>query len=243
MPSPAALVAARTLLATLWASRATKLLLGAAVLLLGVVAVGARFDWIDAGTAYSIRTTLIVPGLSVVAVSVAELPLREGLTQRTLLYPLLGPVPRSALCLVRTAVAALVLCVGMSALVLLLRAFSLAPSEGLARELGAVALGSACYVALFGLVHVLSKHGLVAGLGLALSDYLLAKVPFGMRSLAPAAHLGNLGDLSLVDTHGLPLAVDPIGLGTSIGVLCVTALLAATLTAWRFTRMDLQELC
>ena len=243
MSTPAVFVAARTLLATLWASRASKLLLGAGVVLLGVVAVGSRASWIDPGTAYSIRTTLLVPGLPVVAVAVAELPLRDGLTQRTLLYPLLGPVPRSLLCLVRSLVAALVLCLGMSALVLLLRPFSSAPTEGLGRELGAIALGSASYVGLFGLLHLLSKHGLVAGLGLALGDYLLGKVPFSMRGFAPAAHLANLADISIVDTHGLPLPVSPIELGTSIGVLCVVGLVGVALTAWRFTRMDLQELC
>jgi hypothetical protein len=169
--------------------------------------------------------------------------LRDGLTQRTLLYPLLGPVPRSVLCVVRTALAALVLCVGMGVLVVLLRAFSYTPFEGIGRELGAVALGSACYAGLFGLLHVWSKHGLVAGLALALGDYLLAKVPFGMRAFAPAAHLGNLGDVSLVDTHGLPLTVDAISLLTSVGVLGVTAVIAVALTALRFARMNLEELC
>jgi hypothetical protein len=243
MSSSAVFVAARTLLATLWASRASKLLLGSGVVLLAVVAVGSRANWIDPGTAYGIRTTLVVPGLPVVAVAVAELPLRDGLSQRTLLYPLLGPVSRSVLCLVRTAVAALVLCLGMSALVLLLRPFSYTPTEGLGRELAAVALGSVCYVGLFGLLHLLSKHGLVAGLGVAFADYMLGKVPFAMRGFAPAAHLANLADISLVDTYGLPLSQSPIALGTSIGVLCLVGLVGAALTAWRFARIDLAELC
>lgn len=243
MAGSSLLVAARTLLATLWASRMSKLLLGAAVLLLGIVAVGSRARWLGPGTAYDIRTTLIVPGLPVLAVSLAELPLREGLTQRTLLYPLLGPVSRSVLCLARTLVAALVLCVGLGSLTLLLRLFALEPTRGLAGELTAVALGSVSYVALFGLLHVLSKHGLVAGLAVVLCDYLLAKVPFGIRSFAPAAHLANLADVWVVDTHGLPLAVSPIALPTSITVLCLIALLCALLTTWRFSRMDLQELC
>ena len=243
MSSLPVLVAARTLLATLWASRTSKLLLGAAVLLLAVVAVGSRLSWIDPGAAYNIRTTLLVPGLPVLAVSMAELPLRDGLTQRTLLYPLLGPVSRGMLCLVRTLVAALVLCVGLGAVVLLLRLFSFSPTEGLARELGAVALGSACYVGLFGLLHVLTKHGLVAGLGVVVSDTLLAKLPFGMRGFAPGAHLANLADIYVVDTQGLPLPVTPIALGTSVTVLCVVALCASALTTWRFTRMDLEEMC
>lgn len=243
MSRPAVLVAAHTLLATLWAARVSKLLLVAAGLLLAVVAVGWRAHWIDPGMAYNIRTTLLVPGLPILAVSMAELPLRDGLTQRTLLYTLLGPVPRSLLCLVRTAVAALVLGVGLGALVLLLRLFSFAPTEGLGRELAAVALGSACYVGLFGLLHLLSKHGLVAGLGVVLCDYLLAKVPFGMRGFAPAAHLANLADIWVVDTQGLPLKVSPIALPTSVVVLGAVALLGAALATWRFTRMDLEELC
>jgi hypothetical protein len=243
MSSSVLFIAARTLLATLWASRATKLLLGAGVLLLAAVAVGSRAQWIDPGTAYGIRTSLLVPGLPLVAVSVGELPLRDGLTQRTLLYPLLGPVPRSLLCLVRTVMAALLLCLGMSALVLLLRPFSYAPTEGLGRELGAVALGSLCYLGLFGLLHVLTKHGLVTGLGFALGDYLLGKVPFSMRGFAPAAHLANLADISIVDTHGLPLSVSPIALADSVLVLALVALVAGALTVWRFTRMDLPELC
>jgi hypothetical protein len=243
MATPAVIVAARTLLATLGASRATKLLLVAGLVLGATVAVGSRLHWIDPGTAYSIRTALLVPGLPISAVLVAELPLRDGLTQRTLLYPLLGPVPRSVLCVVRTTLAALVLCAGMGALVVLLRAFSYTPVEGLGRELGAVALGSACYVGLFGLLHVWSKHGLVAGLALGVGDYLLGKVPFGMRSLAPASHLANLCDISLVDTHGLPLSVDPISLVTSVTVLGATAVLSLALTALRFTRMNLEELC
>jgi len=238
------LIAARTLLATLWASRATKVLLVFSMAMLAVVGLGTRVHWIHPSAVGSLRTTLLVPGLAIAAVLVAELPIRDGLAHRTLLYPLLGPVSRPVLALVRTLVTALLLAGGMGLLVVLLGIIAGVPDAGLGRELAAIVLGSLCYVGVFGLLHAVTRYGLVSGLGLALlADYPLCKVPFSIRNLAPATHVGKLAGLDLVDLHGLPLPVPETSLGLSLGVLVVVATLGVALTAMRFSRMNLEELC
>jgi hypothetical protein len=232
------------MLATLWASRATKLLLGATVAIGLGAALATRVGWVSPLTLAALRWGLMVPGLSVVAVLVSELALRDGLSTRTILYTLLGPVPRFTLALTRTVITALVLTIPMAGLTLLLRWLGDMPFDGAGRELAAVALGSACYVGLGGLLHLGTRHGLVAGLALVLAaDFPLARLPFAIRALAPAAHVSTIGDASIVDTHGLPLTAAAISPMVSVLVLALLAVTSALVTAWRFSRMDLEELC
>jgi hypothetical protein len=244
MSRPAIVVAASTMLATLWASRASKLLLGATVIVGLGAALATTVGWVSPLTLAALRWGLMVPGLALVAVLVSELALRDGLTTRTILYTLLGPVPRFTLALVRTSMAALVLAVPMAGLMLLLRWLGDMPLAGVGRELAAVTLGAACYVGLCGLLHLWTRHGLVAGLAFVLvADYPLARLPFAIRSLAPAAHVSTIGDASIVDTHGLPLSTAAISPMVSVIVLALLAVLSTLVTAWRFSRMDLEELC
>jgi hypothetical protein len=244
MNRSASVVAARTLLATMWASRAGRVLLAVVGLTAAATSAAAAGRWLGASTLADLRALLIVPGLPAAAVLLAELPLRDGLTSRTLLYPLLGPVPRFTLALVRTLIAVVVLALPLGLLVLLLRLLGGVPAAGLGGELAAVGLGSACYVGYCGLLHLESRHGLVAGLALVLAvDYPLALAPFSLRALAPATHVANLSGRSLVDTQGLPLSVSEISVGWSAGVLAVVAAGAILLTAWRFSRRNLEDLC
>jgi len=59
-----------------------------------------------------LRHFLVMAGLPVAAVLLSEIPVRDGITHRTLLYPLLGPVPRVTLSIVRLLATGTILAIG-----------------------------------------------------------------------------------------------------------------------------------
>ena len=135
------------------------------LLFIGVIGLGFMIGFFASNASEAmlsgLRMFLVVPGLPVAAILFSEMALRDGIRQRTLLYPLLGPVPRTTMAVVRTLVTAALLVIGLS--LLLLVVFALQRGEGgfPARELMAVLLGSFAYMGLFGLVHLVSRRGLI----------------------------------------------------------------------------------
>jgi hypothetical protein len=160
------------------------------------------------------------------------------------LYPLLGPVPRKTLALVRTLATAGVLAVGISIVVVIVR---LVQNEGLAllgRELLAVWLGAGAYVGLFGIVHLITRRGLIGGLALyGLLDDPLGRIPFALRNLSPSYHMRVLADQEM--EISLPIAIVPPASSflASTVVLIVLAALFAAVAAFLFSRKNLAEIC
>ena len=109
----------------------------------------------------------------------------------------------------------------------------------------AVGLGAFAYTALFGLVHLLSRRGLIAGLALlAILDGPLGRLPFSLRNLSPSYHVGVIADRQ--DGLGLPVSLD-LPAATSIipsMILLITLGAVFTIaTALVFKRKNLGELC
>ncbi|MFH1755052.1 MAG: hypothetical protein ABIA59_05060, partial [Candidatus Latescibacterota bacterium] len=137
------------------------------------------------------RHFLVMAGLPVGAVLLSEIPIRDGITHRTLLYPLLGPMARTTHALVRLIVTSVLLAFAGAALLLLIRIIL---KDGFAfypRELLSVTLGAFAYISLFGFVHLYNRRGLIAGLAIFfLMDLPLGKVPFSIRNMSPSYHMG-----------------------------------------------------
>ncbi len=200
-------------------------------------------EFVDAALT-GLRHFLVMVGLPVAAVILSEIPVRDGITHRTLLYPLLGPVPRVTLSIVRLLVTGAVLALGVGALLFLIRILL---QEGLGffgRELLAVILGSLAYVALFGLVHLFNRHGLIAGLAiLFLFDLPLGKVPFSIRNISPSYHMGVIAEQQ--ESFMLPISFgqpEPSLLMSTLILLCIAVLFGAAVTVG-FKKKNLGELC
>lgn len=190
------------------------------------------------------RHALLMMGLPVAAAVLGEVPLRDGIQHRTLLYPLLGPVPRVTLAVVRTLVTVGTLAVAVTVLLILVGALLGDLREVLAREAAAAALGAAAYVGVFGLLHVLYRRGLIGGLVLLfLIDLPLGSVPFAIRNLSPSYHVGVIarqgGEIGLPIQLSLPDSSVPL----SAAVLAVLAAVSLVATALAFRRKDLGEIC
>lgn len=237
-------IAFRTHVAALTAARTQTLLLFGAGAALVVVAVAYFVGLIDDQELAAVRMGVLAPGVPLAAILVAELPLREGIAYRTLLYPLLGPVPRSTLAVVRTLVTMGLLAVGALVPVLVLGLIGGVAAGTLVRELGAAVLAAAAYAGLFGLLHLVTKRGLVAGLVLfGIVDQPLARLPFALRNLSPLAHVRIVAGHPLEYGFGLDLPEVASSAPVSALVLFVLAALATALTAVRFARRDIGELC
>jgi hypothetical protein len=193
---------------------------------------------------YGMRHFLVMVAVPVGAVILSEIPIRDGITHRTLLYPLLGPVPRLTLALVRFATTAVLLAIGTGLLLLLVCVLLREGFDMLPRELLAVTLGSFAYVALFGLVHLFNRRGLIVGLAVFfLFDAPLGRLPFSLRNISPSYHTGNLGgqeeSMQLPIRFGMP----DTSLLVSVFVLVAIAAVCGTLIAIGFRRKNLGELC
>jgi ABC-2 type transport system permease protein len=190
-----------------------------------------------------LRLFLITPGVAIAAILFSEMPLRDGIRQRTLLYPLLGPVSRTTLAVVRTAATGMLLAGASAAVVLVIRILE-GNTGPLVRELWAVTLSALAYTAAFGLLHVITRRGLFAGLAfLILFDAPLSQLPFGIRRLSLSYHTRVLAD-TLVEMQ-LPVAIMPPEasvLGSTLTLILVAAALTAA-TAYVFSRKRLGELC
>lgn len=190
------------------------------------------------------RHFLIMLGLPVAGAVMSELPLRDGITHRTLLYPLLGPVPRSTFALVRTVVTAAVLAAGLVLLLLLVRLLLRDGLGFLPREALAVTLGALAYTGVFGALHVVNRRGLITGLvALFFFDIPLGTVPFAIRNLSLSYHVGVIAGQR--DDMALPiqLASPDASVAFSAAVLIAVAALSIAATAWLFRRMDLGDVC
>ncbi|NNF05699.1 MAG: hypothetical protein HKN21_02955, partial [Candidatus Eisenbacteria bacterium] len=192
----------------------------------------------------SLRKLLIAPGIAIAAILFSELPIRDGIRQRTLLYPLLGPVPRWILVVVRTVATGAILAFSAIILLLIIRFLHGEGLSQLPQEAMAIALASFAYTGLFGVVHMVTKRGLFAGLAtLLIFDSPLAQLPFGIRRLSLSYHTQVLGD-QLVE---LQLPVD---LGTpenSVVLSAITLLIMAAvfigIASFLFSKKPLGELC
>lgn len=189
------------------------------------------------------REFFFIPGLPIAALLFSEIPIRDGLRQRTLLYSLLTRVPRSTLAVTRTLATGVLLGVGGFVLVLATRLVDGSSLAPLPREALAQMWSGLAFVSAFGLGHLYSKRGLFVGLGFMFLDGALARVPFEIRKCSLTYHIRVLADLR-VDME-LPVSITPppdsFFLSATVPVfLCV---LFTAVTAWRFRVKNLPELC
>lgn len=190
------------------------------------------------------RHFLVMVGLPVGAVLLSEMPIRDGITHRTLLYPLLGPVPRATLAAVRLVVTAATLAIGAGLALLLIRVLLTEGLEFLPRELLAVTLGAFAYIPLFGLIHLFNRRGLITNLSiLFLLDIPLGKVPFSLRNLSPSYHVGVIADQQGVIRLPVSVGLPETSVVMSSLVLVAIAAVSSVLLAWAFKRKNLGELC
>jgi hypothetical protein len=212
--------------------------------LLGIFASGSLSESFMARTLQGARHFLIMLGLPVAAAVLSEMALRDGINHRTLLYPLLGPVPRTTLALVRTAVAGIVLGLGASVLLVLIRVLLQDGFQFLAREILALMLGAVAYMAMFGVLHLFNKRGLIVGLViLFFFDLPLGKVPFGIRNLSPSYHMGVIANQQEQMVLPVPLELPETSVLFSTALLAGLALIFSVAAAEVFRRKNLGELC
>jgi hypothetical protein len=221
------------------------------VLFIGVVAIvlllfmgGFLSSGFVTDALYGMRFFVVMVALPVGAVLLSEIPIRDGITHKTLLYPLLGPVPRTTLAVVRSAVTAVILATGASLLLLLIRVLLREGFGFLPREILAVALGAFAYVSLFGLVHLVNRRGLIAGLVIIFFfDLPLGKLPFSLRNVSPSYHVGVIAEQDV--SMQLPISLGMPGSSVTMSALILLgiAVVFGAAVAWAFKRKDLGELC
>ncbi len=243
-----AVIAFRAYLAPMLATRGFKLSLLFGFIYLGLAGIalvlGEVAPALFADALEAIRLSLIMPGIPVAAVLFGEMPLRDGIRQRTLLYQLLGPAPRPALAVVRTVMTAGLLALGACALMLATRILGGAGLAGYPREILAMALGAFAYTGIFGLIHMVSRRGLIGGLAFFfILDQPLGQLPFMLRRLSPSYHLSVLAD-RVIEMH-LPISMTPPEPSLLLSSLVLAGLgaVAMAATAMLFTRKPLGELC
>ena len=231
-------------LASLASSRATRRASILAILLLLAVCAGRFSGLLPPATFSDIAAFVILPGVPLFAVLLSEMTLRDGLGNRTLLYPLLGPVSRGRLATVRTIATGLLLFLGAALLLAVVKALGGLAFTNYPRELLAMLLGSLAYVAIFGFIHLLSNKALIISLGLyAILDEPFGRLPFTLRNLAPSYHLRVLADK--IDSMPIPVAIETAGASIPISTVVLIALLLifGGLTALLFSRKNLVSLC
>ncbi len=193
---------------------------------------------------YGMRHFLIMVAVPVAAVILSEIPIRDGITHKTLLYPLLGPVSRTTLAVVRIAVTGAILAIGSALMLLLIRALLGDGFGFFPRELLAVTLGAFVYVAFFGFIHLYNRRGLIAGLVfLFVFDKPIGMLPFSLRNISPSYHMGVISN----QQEGMQLPIRIGGPETSL-VVSVIVLLSilvvfAAAIAYGFKKKDLGDLC
>lgn len=241
-------IALRTFLLPIGTLRAFRL--GIVLFVLTVLLIGAAFslgmlssDLADAALT-AMRYFIVFPGVPIGAVLFGEIPLRDGIRQRTLLYPLIGPVSRTTLAVVRTVATALLVGIGASLLVAFIRVLQQEGLRSLPGEVLAMLLGAFAYTSLFGLIHLRGRRGLIGGLALlGMIDEPLARVPFPIRNLAPSYHMRVVADREM--EIQLPIVVNTTNSSIPLSALLLFALgvVFIALVAWSFRRKNLGELC
>lgn len=237
-------IAWKSLTAPMASTRGFRAALVMAFLILAVIALGRISGIISPGLLNDLRAFIIMPGIPLLAIPISEMALRDGITHRTLLLPLLGPAPRPTLAVVRTLATGLILFTGVALLLLVARAVALAGFGGLGRELWAALLATLTYVALFGLLHLLTRRGLITGLAvLGILDYPLGRMPFAIRVIAPSFHVRVLSDR--IDSFPLPIFIDMPAASVFTSTITLALWIAALtfLTAVVFARKNLPTLC
>lgn len=230
------------------ATRAMKV--GMALFLLFIVSAMLLFmsgyfaSWAGTSALVGMRHFLVMIGVPVAAVLLSEMPIRDGITHRTLLYPLLGPVPRVTLAVVRTLVAGATVALAAGFLLLLVRVLLRDGFGFLPRELLSVTLGGFAYVAMFGFVHLYSRRGLIMSIiVLFMFDMPLGRVPFSLRNISPSYHMGVIANqqenMELPIRFGLP----ETSVVMSAMILLGIALVFVAAIAVGFRRKNLSELC
>jgi hypothetical protein len=190
------------------------------------------------------RHFLVMIGVPVGAVLLSEIPVRDGITHRTLLYPLLGPVPRITQVLVRVTVTSAILAIGTSVLLVLVRALLKDGFGFLPREFLAVTLGAFAYVTIFGLIHLYNRRGLISGLAiLFLLDMPLGRLPFSLRNVSPSYHMGVIAEQE--ESMQLPISFGhpETSVTVSVLVLLAIAVVFGAAIAVGFKRKNLGDLC
>ncbi len=215
-----------------------------ATLVVACLAAGVLSEELTRAALVGARHFLVMVGLPVGAVLTSEMAIRDGINHRTLLYPLLGPVPRKTLALVRTFLTATMLGLGLTLLLLLTRFLLRDGFLLLPREILAINLGAFAYTAMFGLLHVFNRRGLVGGLVvLFFFDFPIGRLPFSLRNLSPSYHVGVIANQQ--DNLALPiqLALPDSSVALSTVVLIAIAILFSVATAFVFHRMNLRDVC
>ncbi len=239
-------IALLSYLAPMATARGVRIALMVCVAVPAILLVALALDIVTREHLMSIPAFVLIPGLPLLATLLGEMALRDGITQRTLLYPLLGPVPRATIAVVRTLTTGLILFILTAGMTLAIRLICQAPWAAFPRELLALFLGGLAYGALASLVHLLTRRGLIAGLALFLGlDSAIGRLPFSMARIAPSYHVWVVADRLQTMIYEIPIGIDaPDGSVTaSIFTLLLFTALATTLTAAIFTRRNLATLC
>jgi len=225
-------------------ARAVKIFILAACLLILAIYLGYSSGIVPRSVLDTLHRSVIVFGVPLFATLFSEMALRDGITHRTLLYPLLGPVSRSTIASVRTVATGLFLFFGCATLIIIIRLICRVPWASLPLELAAVLLGSFTYVALSGLIHLITGKGLITSLAIiAIFDQPIGRLPFAIRNIAPSYHLRNLSDLHEIWDLPLNLGLSHTPLLGSIAFLILFTAVMIGITAFIFSRKNLGSLC
>ena len=111
------------------------------------------------------------------------------------------------------------------------------------RELLAVTLGAFAYVAVFGLVHLLSRRGLIIGIVVFfVFDAPLGRIPFSLRNISPSYHVGVVANQQ--ENMELPISFGQPETSVIMSALILLAIAIVFLaaTAAGFTRKNLVDL-
>lgn len=218
------------------------LLLGLVGLVALAIALGAISEDATEAMLLALRGFVVFPGVPIGAILLSEMPVRDGIRHRTLLYPLLGPVSRPTLAIVRTLTTGCVLALGSVLAYLLLYVFL---REGnVARDLLAVTVGSFVYVAVFGLVHLMSDRGLTGSLAVfVLLDWPIGLLPLGLRNLSPSYHFKVIADRDTIMQLPLSIGLPSQSLSLSLLLILVLGALFLAASAYLFKRRSLGEIC
>lgn len=218
------------------------LLLGLVGLVALAIALGAISKDATDAMLLALRGFVVFPGVPIGAILLSEMPIRDGIRHRTLLYPLLGPVPRPLLAIVRTLATGGVLAVGGVLAYVLLYVFLREGNIG--RDLLAVTLGSISYVAVFGLVHLLSDRGLMGGLAVfVLFDWPIGLLPLQLRNLSISYHLKVIADRDTIMQLPFSVGLPSQSLPLSCVLILVLGAVFLGITAFLFQRRNLGEIC
>ena len=243
-----ATIALRAYLIPMASARALRIALLILVGFLGLVGLALLLrpisEFFSSATLERLGRMVVIPGIPLLAVLLSEMPLRDGIRQQTLLYSLLGPPSRFTLAWVRTLATAVVLALGGSVAVILIRLLQGEGLESIPRELVAIWLGSGAYIGLFGVIHMISRRGLIASLAVyGLLDDPLGRIPFAIRNLSPGYHMRVLADQQMEIQLPIALAPPPSSVPISAVVLIVLTVVFTLAVATLFKRKGLGELC